>query len=130
MTYAKDKQEFTMAISAECEASGVRPAALREALPNLFRLANKHQALMVEWCNGDRLKSFASWDDWEAWRERETEKCREQITAICAGLGAGITVKFGGDPRGFTVKCHFPKTRAYNSWGGVEEGFGIPTRDM
>lgn len=123
MSYAKDKQEFAQAFAAEC---GDVPE-LRAILPGLFRLANKHQSLMVEWCNGDKVKQFSSWDAWEEWREKETEKVRASISALFAPFG--IKVKFSGDPRGFTVKCHFPKTGAYNSWGGLSEGYGVPTRD-
>lgn len=123
MSYAQAKREFAQAFAAECGNS----AELHAALPAIYRFANKHQSLMVEWCNGDQVKRFASWDDWEAWRERETEKVRATISALFAQFG--VTVRFGGDPRGFTVKCHFPKTGAYNSWGGLSEGYGVPTRD-
>lgn len=36
-----------------------------------------------------------------------------------------IRPKFGGDPRGFTVKLVLPDGR-HNTWGGKEEGWGVP----
>ena len=37
-----------------------------------------------------------------------------------------LPFKFGGDPRGYTVKC-FLADGSYNTWGGKEEGYGIPS---
>lgn len=34
------------------------------------------------------------------------------------------SVNFSGDPRGYTVKIHFPDGRG-NTWGGDSEGWGI-----
>lgn len=47
------------------------------------------------------------------------------IAEICEKQG--FSVHFGGDPRGYTTKIAFPDG-SYNSWGGVDEGWGVPTR--
>lgn len=39
-----------------------------------------------------------------------------------------LPFKFGGDPRGYTVKC-FLADGSYNTWGGKEEGYGVPTHN-
>lgn len=126
MTYAKARAEFSAAMIAEFGDRKETRAAVRE----LFILANAHMTRSVEQCNGptdrERAARGFDWDEWEETRaasERETER---RILAIAETIGA--RVKLGGDPRGFTVKLMMPKTGAYNSWGGAEEGFGVPTR--
>ena len=38
----------------------------------------------------------------------------------------GFTPRLGGDPRGYTLKLILPTGR-YNTWGGVEDGWGVPS---
>ena len=38
-------------------------------------------------------------------------------------LNPKLSLLLGGDPRGYTVKVLGLPT--YNTWGGVEEGFGV-----
>ena len=38
----------------------------------------------------------------------------------------GATAIVGGDPRGYCLKLVLPTGR-YNTWGGAEEGWGVPT---
>ena len=35
------------------------------------------------------------------------------------------TIKIGGDPRGYALKIMLP-SKMYNTWGGPEDGYGIP----
>lgn len=56
------------------------------------------------------------------------EKRSEAVDKEILELGKKIGVKFEiqGDPRGFTVKLKTPKSKRYNTWGGVEVGWGVP----
>lgn len=56
------------------------------------------------------------------------EKRQRAVTEMCRFLAAdfGANVHTGGDPRGFALKLDLPTGR-YNTWGGAEEGWGVPT---
>lgn len=54
--------------------------------------------------------------------EAKEQRIEQRITSLLKPYG--ITVTFGGDPRGYTVKLSLPSGK-YNSWGGKESGFGI-----
>jgi hypothetical protein len=85
----------------------VKPAQLAE----LMSLAKRHGKLAERECNvGD--VSDKTWERLEA-----------KIRAICEEIGCGV--KLGGDPRGYTVKVIVPSGR-YNTWGGAEDGWGVP----
>jgi hypothetical protein len=80
-------------------------------LDDLMKLAKRHGKLAERECNvGD--VSDKTWERLEA-----------KIRAICEEIGCGV--KLGGDPRGYTVKVIVPSGR-YNTWGGAEEGWGVP----
>lgn len=38
-----------------------------------------------------------------------------------------IKMLINGDPRGHTVKLILPRTNFYNTWGGAEHGYAVPT---
>ena len=46
--------------------------------------------------------------------------------ALKLGELAGVTPRLGGDPRGHCLKLVLPTGR-YNTMGGAEEGWGVPT---
>lgn len=52
-------------------------------------------------------------------------KARQRIDKACEKWG--IKPNHSGDPRGCCVKLILPSGR-YNSWGGAEDGFCVPTR--
>lgn len=60
-------------------------------------------------------------------REKATEAATEKhILALLDGKnGPGAKARFGGDPRGYTVKLVFPSGHN-NTWGGAEDGWGVP----
>lgn len=59
--------------------------------------------------------------------ERELdEKAQARIRSVVRKYG--IEARFSGDPRGCCVKLVL-KSGAYNTWGGREAGYGVPTRD-
>lgn len=58
-------------------------------------------------------------------REEKEEEFREKRVETHAKL-IGIKARSDGDPRGFSVKLFFTyEDRIYNTWGGVESGWGI-----
>jgi len=52
-------------------------------------------------------------------------RARQRIEAACEPWG--IVPSFQSDPRGCCVKLLLPSGR-WNSWGGEEDGFCVPTR--
>lgn len=79
----------------------------------LLKLAKAHGKLQEKACNSELS---------------DREKAREaKIEQEIANLlhPSGIKAKFGGDPRGYTVKLILPNKR-YNTWGGEEDGWGVP----
>lgn len=75
------------------------------------RMASTAESLAMKQCNS------ADWNEADvAKRDRLRERGNELAKAY------GLTVKVGGDPRGFTFKLiGLPG----NSWGGDEEGYGL-----
>ena len=126
MTYAKNREDFVRAMVAEFGDTIATRAAIRVFL----REAMVHAGLSVAQCNGPQTPQDRAmpWDDWEARRALKESECEARILKAAGAISA--RVKFGGDPRGFTVKVMMPRTGAYNSWGGASEGFGVPTRDI
>lgn len=81
----------------------------------LLSLAKAHQLVAVERCNVGDSDYLMKRQEW----------LRKAMIKIANPINA--TLKFGGDPRGSTVRVMMPKTKLYNSWGGAEEGYGVPT---
>ena len=115
-----------------------------DAARALLRHSRTHGNLAVQYCNGPEHLNGPSPYDWQAqseqhrawingnrteretWEEQREWKelaCEKRIREICAGFN--LPVHFGGDPRGFTVKLKLSRG-AYNTWGGSEEGYGVP----
>lgn len=80
---------------------------------------HKEPVKHTEWINGNH----AAMEAWEARLERDQERVEKRIKEICAGFNLPVTL--GGDPRGFTVKLKL-SSGAYNTWGGSEDGYGVP----
>lgn len=92
-----------------------------EAL-ELARLARRHHRLAERHCNGDcrSCGEEAGWPDVCKADERLEARIEKRAAAL------GFKVQFGGDPRGYTVSLVLPDG-SYNSWGGKESGYGVPT---
>jgi hypothetical protein len=54
-------------------------------------------------------------------------ECRTQERAAKLAASCGFSVITSGDPRGYVLRVIFP-SGAYNTWGGKESGYGVPTR--
>ena len=107
----KIEAEFLCAMIEEFGNSYTTQTACIE----LLRRAKQHQFVSEQRCNvGDT--------DYLMKRQQALRQ-----SMIKVGNTINATLKFGGDPRGFTVKVMLQKTRLFNSWGGAEEGYGVPT---
>jgi hypothetical protein len=73
------------------------------------------QRLAVEACNRELTDG----------EKRQDDRCQLRIEAACTPWG--IKPTFNGDPRGNVVKLLLPSGR-WNSWGGKEDGYCVPTR--
>lgn len=136
MATAKEREEFIGRFAQEFGSHGL---AAIDAARQLLRLAKTHGRLAVETCNGHPMQSqsppagyvMAAYnarvnklqDAWDARIEKQERACERRITEILTPFG--LTPCFGGDPRGYTVKIHFP-SESFNTWGGKESGWGIP----
>lgn len=135
---ARFVQEFAGKIAPRTPPAGYEATVhtmqeCMDAARLLLRHARTHQRLAEESCNGHPAQNSAhisaqsinalqgAWDARIAKSEERTEK---RIREICAQFN--LPVHFGGDPRGYTVKLKLP-SGAYNSWGGSEEWYGVPS---
>lgn len=108
----KDKLEFIALLSRELPDHSI--GAVVELGQTLMRQGHKHAGLACALCNG-----VIDQDEFE----RRTERIRQKLAKLLDVLG--IRVRYGGDPRGFTVKLRL-KSGRYNTWGGAEDGWGVP----
>ena len=122
MSYQKDRDEFVGVIVAEVASQnrGAIPQWARQqnavALARLIlRNAATIQRHATNCCN--RETSMAE--------TRRAAQCEEHIRQACKPWG--IKPTFNGDPRGACVKLLLPSGR-WNSFGGAECGFCVPTR--
>lgn len=109
MSYQRDREEFVAAVVEE----GLPLKKARLVLRNAATV----QRLAVKECNEELTASD----------RRRDQLAQARIRALVEPHG--IKPRFGGDPRGYCVKLLLPKTKKWNTWGGAEEGYGVPTRD-
>lgn len=116
--YGKEVKSKVAELTSALYKTNAVSVNLFDHQPNLCRLvklAREHNALQVHNCNGTMTPRMES-------RERNIER---DIQAIASQV-LGLRVTFSGDPRGYTVKLHAdPECNFYNTWGGLEEGYGI-----
>jgi len=96
------------------QCGGMIPAA-RE----LMRLARRHNVIQERLCNEP---------DHNGKLARADERIEKRIKALCSAEPIACAVDaviLGGDPRGYTVKVRLKNGR-YNTWGGAEDGWGVP----
>lgn len=80
----------------------------------LMRLAKKKERYNLLYCNVG-LSSY---------QEKKDGEVDNQVKDIAEKLHTSILI--GGDPRGYALKILLP-SGLYNTWGGVENGYGIPS---
>lgn len=99
-------------------ANGQRFSGRHEALCDaveLMRRARAADRYAVNLCNREV-------SDRET---RASDKNRAAMLAIVEKYGFRLIT--GGDPRGYVVKVVFRKDGPSNTWGGAEEGWGVPS---
>lgn len=116
MSYTKDRDEFITTIIDEVVAKqGNTGDGMKLALLILRRAATL-QRLAVNDCNRGLTEA----------EKRNDALCEKRISEACQPWG--IVPNFNGDPRGAVVKLLLPSGK-YNSFGGREDGYCVPTRD-
>lgn len=131
MATAKERQEFIDLFRTETVDSGKDWSTRIHDAKLLLRHVRTHGNIAVAQCNGpgDYVNQIPYprageiYTRHEAWCEKREGQIEKHMKQIADGYG--LTINFGGDPRGSTVKIHFPSGR-YNTWGGRETGWGIP----
>lgn len=137
MSYRRERETFIARFMRDAATAHPEVSAedAHRAALLLLRHATTHGRLAVMSCNGhpaqvsslpaERINALQ--DRWDAWIEKREAQIEKRMRAILAPFPA-FAVTFGGDPRGYTVKLKLP-SGAYNTWGGSEDGFGVPQRD-
>jgi hypothetical protein len=85
----------------------------RDEIQDMVRYAKSLHKIAEHDCNGTMTTRM----------ERQSENTEHKIQVIAKKYGLRAT--FDGDPRGYVVKLHSPKSDVYNTWGGAESGYGI-----
>lgn len=134
-SYRKDRELFVARFVADVTAAcpGVTVGEATRAALLLMRHATTHGNLAVQTCNGHPAQEWnlpaaeinKLQDAWDARIAKREAQVEARMRAILKPFG--IVPTFGGDPRGFTVKLKLP-SGASNTWGGSEDGFGVPQR--
>ncbi len=105
---AKRMSETACVLARECDLA---PAKATHLADTLRRLSQEHCRLQEAQCNGPLTKRQET-------RERNIEAT---VRKLIADHLPGVTARFQGDPRGYTVRLLLP-SGAYNSWDGKTWG--------
>ena len=109
---AEDKDKLREVVSLEANA-GLSDDNIILLTAAVVRIAKDLQRTAVKECN--RILTLG---------EKSTQACLEFELESLAKL-YGLRFSVDGDPRGYVVKLHTPKSGKFNSFGGQEEGWGI-----
>lgn len=117
MSYAKDREAF-MSVAG-------RYGLTRDKCAAIIRHATALETSNLRQCNEEM--SDATAHRLELSDRRYEELIRKHLA------GTGIRIVESGDPRGYAVALLFPResqhhAAPYNTWGGEERGYGVPTR--
>ena len=88
----------------------------RKEAEQILEDADVMQKFAVDYCNRSLSQQEAEAD----------EAAMKRIAKLCKAHD--VEADFNGDPRGHVVKLHL-KSGTYNTWGGAEAGYGVPTRE-
>lgn len=128
-TKDKERQEFIERMMQEFTGAPLQTKRVAELM---LRHAKTHGRLAEMSCNGhpaqgsptipiERINKLQ--DKWDAYIDKREAQIERRIKELAESIGC--RVKFGGDPRGYTVRVFFPSGK-YNTWGGSDEGYGVP----
>lgn len=108
--------EFAALLARQCPNAS--RGQIAHAVAVLIRQARKLHRLAEKACN-----SLHTERDARAWIVATSAS-----VAICEMLGVPCKVISNGDPRGYVLRLRFDDG-THNTWGGEEEGYGVPTAD-
>lgn len=117
MTNSKERAAFAALLAKEFDLA---PGFAAEIAAKLARVAVALDRLAVRECNVQRDERETAADD------RKEENLEKRARKIVADYLPGAECNFNGDPRGYVFKLRVP-SRAYNTFGGGEEGWGVPS---
>lgn len=109
VSYQVERERFFAVMAKEV------PTATEHDVRAFLRDAATLARLAVVNCNRELTKAEDKRDD--------AATARVLARAKALGLEADVD----GDPRGYVVKLHLPGG-SFNTWGGKESGYGVPTR--
>lgn len=123
-------ENFRRVLAAEIEASGGTCPGLFDGdfVEDIRRLCRDSKVLDTaneRECSDSSLWEGSGAEERQARLEARVKGAERRVSQI--GAKYGVSFAFGGDPRGFSVRLLTPHTGAYNSWGGAECGYGVPT---
>jgi hypothetical protein len=88
------------------------------------RIERALRAIFTRQCNGYVHERTGREDEAGKLRdERREAKLRAEAEELAKRIG--LSIHFNGDPRGAAIKIHTPRTGAYNSFGGAEDGWCV-----
>jgi len=88
------------------------------------RIERALRAIFTRQCNGYCNERTGREDEVAKVRdERREAKLRAKAEELAKRIG--LSIHFNGDPRGAAIKIHTPRTGAYNSFGGAEDGWCV-----
>ena len=85
-------------------------------------ICNGHPAMGETWIAGKEANRLQA--GWEAWTDKREAQLEKHITKLALQLPGVKAVKFGGDPRGSTIKLVMHDGRYGGDWG--QEGIPVP----
>ena len=108
----KEQLEFVAMMGQELP--GVPARTIGELCQRLMALARKAQKNAEDYCNVQNYQD-------------KSDEILEAVWSVINHfqVGGKIRPRVTGDPRGYCLKLHTPNKR-YNTWGGEEEGYGVP----
>ncbi len=122
---SKERDEFIAVltearIAVTPKGNGMSIVHITEVAQKLMRLGRESKTLAERECNEPLPEGYV---------EKKRGSIRDRVAIELAKLGLlgkrGCGYSVGGDPRGYTLKLQLP-TKRYNTWGGKEEGWGVP----
>lgn len=126
MSYQKDRDEFVAVIVEEFGTEALQKRGRAMPLEDRKTTAVEFARLVLS--NASTIQRIATNEcnrELTDGERRQDAAAQQRIIEACRPWGIGPT--FNGDPRGVCVKLILPSGR-YNSFGGAEDGFCVPTR--
>lgn len=112
--YSAITPSINLVLSYQAEVNRKITNAEVITLLEIQSLAKTHRTHCENYCNNGNDAQF----------EKATARIEKAINKRLQLL-SGLTASYSGDPRGYTVHLHFKTTQVYNTWGGLESGYGI-----